>query len=67
MSGRRPACVLHAKPGDAVRGRASRCSTLHTDDPARFARAVEALAGAIEVAPAAPAPRPLVLDRIAES
>ena len=55
-----------AKPGDRVTAGAP-LLRLHTDDPARFPRAVEALAGAIEVAPAAPAPQPLVLDRIAES
>jgi thymidine phosphorylase len=57
---------LLAKPGDRVTAGAP-LLRLHTDDPARFPRAVEALAGAIEVAPAAPAPKPLVLDRIAES
>jgi len=55
-----------AKPGDRVTAGAP-LLRLHTDDPARFPRAVEALAGAIEVAPAPPAPQPLVLDRIAES
>ena len=55
-----------AKPGDPVTAGAP-LLRLHTDDPARFARAVEALAGAIEVAPGAPARQPLVLDRIAES
>ena len=55
-----------AKPGDRVTAGAP-LLRLHTDDPGRFPRAVEALAGAIEVAPAAPAPQPLVLDRIAES
>jgi thymidine phosphorylase len=57
---------LLAKPGDRVTAGAP-LLRLHTDDPARFPRAVEALAGAIEVAPAALAPKPLVLDRIAES
>jgi thymidine phosphorylase len=55
-----------AKPGDRVTAGAP-LLRLHTDDPARFPRAVEALAGAIEVAPAPLAPQPLVLDRIAES
>jgi len=55
-----------AKPGDRVTA-GSPLLLLHTDDPARFARAVEALTGAIEVAPEAPARQPLVLDRIAES
>jgi thymidine phosphorylase len=55
-----------AKPGDRVTAGAP-LLRLHTDDPARFPRAVEALTGAIEVAPEAPARQPLVLDRIAES
>ena len=55
-----------AKPGDRVTA-GGPLLRLHTDDPARFPRAVEALTGAIEVAPEAPARQPLVLDRIAES
>jgi thymidine phosphorylase len=56
--------VLHAKPGDAVRA-GQPLLTLHTDDPARFARAEEVLVGAIEVgASAAKAPPPLVLERV---
>ncbi len=55
--------VLHAKPGDEVRA-GQRLLTLHTDTPERFARAHEALAGGIVVSPTAPAPTPLVLDRI---
>jgi len=55
-----------AKPGDRVTAGAP-LLRLHTDDPGRFPRAVDALAGAIAVAPDAPAPQPLVLDRIAES
>jgi thymidine phosphorylase len=57
---------LLAKPGDRVTA-GSPLLRLHADDPARFDRAVEALTGAIEVAPEAPARHPLVLDRIAES
>jgi thymidine phosphorylase len=55
-----------AKPGDRVSAGAP-LLRLHTDDPARIPRALEALDGAIAVAPDAPAPHPLVLDRIAES
>ncbi len=56
--------VLHAKPGDAVRA-GQPLLTLHTDDPARFARAEEVLVGAIEVdASAATTPPPLVLERV---
>ncbi|MFJ6622477.1 thymidine phosphorylase [Kitasatospora sp. NPDC091335] len=57
---------MHAKPGDTVvAGRP--LLTLHTDTPERFDYAIEALSGAIEVAPAGTAftPDPIVLDRIA--
>jgi len=61
---------LHAKPGDRVRA-GQPVLTLHTDTPERFARAREALLGAIGISPAgsvAPSPqRALVLDRIAAS
>jgi thymidine phosphorylase len=57
---------LLAKPGDRVSAGAP-LLRLHTDDPARFPRALDALAGAVEVGPAAPEPTPLVLDRISES
>ncbi|MDX6299845.1 MAG: thymidine phosphorylase [Nocardioidaceae bacterium] len=57
---------LHAKPGDLVtEGRP--LMTLHTDEPDRFARALEALDGAVAVSDpgvAYEAP-PLVIDRIA--
>ncbi|QEO08665.1 thymidine phosphorylase [Protaetiibacter larvae] len=56
---------LHAKPGDEVRA-GDPLFTLHADDPARFARALESLDGAYTVAPAGtriPA-RPLVAARI---
>jgi thymidine phosphorylase len=55
-----------AKPGDRVTAGAP-LLRLHTDDPARFDRALAALDGAVTVAAAAPDPTPLVLDRIAES
>ena len=56
-----------AKPGDRVTAGAP-LLRLHTDDPARFPRAVEALAGADRGrAGGARTPTPLVLDRIAES
>ena len=55
---------MHAKPGDRVRG-GEPLFTLHTDEPDRFARAVEALAGAVidrsgrlPARPARPGPRP---------
>lgn len=46
--------VLHAKPGDAVRAGQPLLS-LRTDTPERFARAREALEGAVVIGPAAPA------------
>jgi thymidine phosphorylase len=55
--------TLHAKPGEAVREGAP-LLTLHADDPARFARAVEALDGAYEVGGELAA-SPLIIDRIA--
>lgn len=56
---------LHAKPGDVVRA-GQPLMTLHTDTPERFGRAIEALGGAVVVAPAGTAVpvRPLVIDRI---
>ncbi len=58
--------VWHARPGDQVRA-GEPLLTLHTDTPERFARAVTALEGGVEVAPSATAfePSPLVLDRVA--
>jgi thymidine phosphorylase len=60
---------LHAKPGDRVRA-GQPLLTLHTDTPERFARAREALVGAIGISAASASggrSRPLVLDRIAAS
>ena len=56
---------LHAKPGDTVRA-GQPLMTLHTDTPERFARAHEALAGAVDVVPVGTEVpvRPLVIDRI---
>ncbi len=56
---------MHAKPGDEVRA-GQPLFTLHTDEPARFADAEQALAGAVDVAAAgtrADVPA-LVLDRV---
>jgi thymidine phosphorylase len=55
---------MHAKPGDQVLA-GQPLLTLHTDDPARFERAMAALSDAIEVA-AEPAEEamPLVIDRV---
>ena len=40
--------MLHAKPGDVV-AQGAPLMTLYTDEPARFARAHEALNGAVAV------------------
>jgi thymidine phosphorylase len=55
--------VLHAKPGDSVTA-GQPLFELHADEPARFARAIEALDGGYEIGERA-LPTPLVLDRIA--
>jgi thymidine phosphorylase len=54
---------LLAKPGDRVTA-GDPLLELHTDDPARFDRALAALDGAIEVGSAPAHPGPLLLDRI---
>jgi thymidine phosphorylase len=56
---------LHAKPGAKVKG-GEPLMTLHTDTPDRFDRALEALAGAYDVAPtdSRPDTRPVVLERV---
>jgi thymidine phosphorylase len=55
---------LFAKPGERVVA-GQLLARLHTDTPDRFARAAEALTGTFVVRDEAPAPRPLVLGRIA--
>ena len=52
----------HARPGDPVR-EGDPLLTLHTDEPARFERALASLEGGVEVG-AAYEPQPLVIDRI---
>jgi thymidine phosphorylase len=54
---------LHAKPGDTVT-EGQPLITLHTDEPARFPRALEALEGAFAIGDDRPAARSLVVDRI---
>jgi thymidine phosphorylase len=56
--------VWHARPGDTVtEGRP--LFTLHTDEPERFERALEALEAGYDVGEAAAfSPQPLVIDRI---
>jgi thymidine phosphorylase len=56
----------HARPGDQV-SEGQPLLTLHTDEPSRFERALEALEGAYEVSEKPFVPRDLVLDRIAPS
>jgi thymidine phosphorylase len=55
--------VLLAKPGDRVQA-GQPLLELHTDEPERFARAVEALDGGYDIG-GPPEPRPLVIERIA--
>ncbi len=55
--------ICLARPGEQV-GRGQPVLELRCDEPGRFARAREALAGAIEIGPEPPQSRPAVLDRI---
>ena len=56
--------VWHARPGDQVR-EGEPLLTLHTDEPDRFDRALEALEGGYDVsAGASHTPGPIVLDRV---
>jgi thymidine phosphorylase len=56
---------MHAKPGDIVTA-GSQLFTLHADDEARFDRALEALAGAVDITAvdAAWSKPALVLERV---
>jgi thymidine phosphorylase len=56
---------IHAKPGAQVRA-GEPLMTLHTDEPARFDRALAALEGGYQIAPAGARPDllPLVVERI---
>ena len=54
---------LHAKPGDRVTA-GQPLFTLHADDAARFARALEAVEGAWSIGSEAPTPAPIVAERI---
>jgi thymidine phosphorylase len=55
---------LHAKPGDYIKAGAP-LMTLHTDEPARFERAIAALAGAVTIIEGGTVNRlPLVVERI---
>ncbi|MGN6752453.1 MAG: thymidine phosphorylase [Intrasporangium sp.] len=57
---------LHAKPGAFVQG-GEPLMTLHTDEPARFERALEALEGGYLIAPEGSRPdlMPIVIERLA--
>jgi thymidine phosphorylase len=54
---------LHVKPGDTVTA-GQPLWTLHTDEPARFERALESLEGAWSIGDAAPERGPIVRERI---
>ena len=55
--------VWHVRPGDEV-VEGQPVFDLHVDDPTRVDRALEALAGALEIGAAPPEPRPLIIERI---
>jgi thymidine phosphorylase len=55
---------MHSKPGDDIK-KGEPLLTLHTDEPARFDRAIEILNGAIEIKENGKVDRlPLVIERI---
>ena len=55
---------LHAKPGDEIAA-GQLLMTLHTDDPERFPRALEALAGSVTIVAGGAVNRlPLIVERI---
>jgi thymidine phosphorylase len=55
---------LHAKPGDYI-AQGAPLMTLHTDEPARFARAIEILEGAVTIIEGGIVDRlPLIVERI---
>ncbi|GMA88264.1 hypothetical protein GCM10025868_35140 [Angustibacter aerolatus] len=60
------ASSLHAKPGATVRG-GDPLMSLHTDEPDRFERALEALQESVFIAPEGSRPDllPLVIERVA--
>lgn len=58
--------TLHAQVGQRIEAGAP-LLTLHTDEPQRFDRAMESLAGAISIDDSTPSERKIVLERIARS
>ncbi len=55
--------ICLAKPGEKVEA-GQPLLELRTEEPGRLAGAAEALAGAVEIGPEPPEPRPLVIERI---
>jgi thymidine phosphorylase len=55
--------LLHKKPGDAVRA-GDVLMELRADSPERIPPAREVAAGAVVIADSAPAPVPLILERL---
>jgi thymidine phosphorylase len=56
--------ICHAKEGEAVRA-GQALLELRTDEPERFAAALESLEGGFEISADPPPARPLILDRVA--
>ena len=54
---------IHARPGEVIRA-GEALFTLHTDEPARFSRGREALAGGYAIGSSAPAEQDLILARV---
>ena len=54
---------IYAKPGEHVR-KGQKLLTLHTDEPDRFSRALEALEGGIVIGDSPASARGVILDRI---
>ncbi len=54
---------IHRRPGEPVSA-GQTLFTLHTDTPERFGAALAELAGGYTVGATAPAPHPLIIERI---
>jgi len=55
--------ICHVKEGESVKA-GQPLLELRTDEPERFAAALESLEGGYEISSEPPAPRPLILDRV---
>lgn len=55
--------IMHAKPGEKVSA-GDPLFTLHTDTPDRFARAISALEGSVDIADEPSTPAPVILGKI---